>query len=829
MYFKFARRSNLLSINDDYAHLSRVLDNGNVVFDLFYKISPGEAVTHEALTVNVTVISRTIKPPPIFDGSTTGHIDTKKLVNNILTNMSNAKSALKQQEQYTVAFKSSDITSKINNEVVGQLRARVPAKDIQQLIKPVMKVIAAGDLKESAENKPVFQMTAHSSIANVSEVHSASLAVNSSKLIHDMIIRQGVDPSHITQLTHRSLSSVDVVGGILRSSKANEAQNSPLSKLLNHHMFTADVQFRPATSSQLQDDDVLHVLSFEPETHVEVPVSVVVPQHALRDGNSHFFVKFELINSRSGVAIDTVTKSLDVARHLQLYNTPKRPPVVKVIRSEVSTRANIEIKQIDEAASSVLIYKKNIFRAVTDIDDYTLIGTYDVRNRDQALLVQVDMPRNSTAIYRVVPVGQQGTMGFEYTNVVIRPTRFKQIKSLALVARSIDIGVRLEATHIPQDVVAVEFKARNMTTFEREYRNVGGGVIFIDESVRASDHIDVIDNNVSPNNVYEYVARLIYESGTDELTGNETVEFIKPTPNKVATNISELTIDYDGDEPNTTFDVTTTIVDTNIDIVKALLQRQDIYDMFKDDVAKEREFLKSLIAHNIQRVDLTSGRRDDFGIVTTTSFNDNELRKNLSIGPLQLGHRYRYEVTALLRAPETMFETLQKVQVDSITKKTFMFNPAKFHHPIALSTGTIVTAAGLRTRFSKDAMSHGRIGQIEVVEASFDEEPAHVVEAEAARFDKYTNIITWKLKGSIDQVDHFVIMKDANGVRTVIGKAHSEFQHGRCQYVHPVSRRDEGAFSYVIAPVFNNYKTGPQVTTDVVLTEQLPVTRKNHV
>ena len=824
MYFRFNRRYNLLDVKDDFAHLRQVLSNGDLEFEFFYHVQPHDAVAHEALNVRVSVFSRTIKQKPLLENSHVGHIDTRKLVGNILMQMPNAKSAVKQQQEFAVAFRNSDISAKVNNEIVGQLRAKVPARNIQQLFRPVLKLMPSADVKEAADDKPVLTQVAHQFTSDIHTVHSASIDENATKMMHEMIVRQGLDPSHILTLTHRSVPAVDALGGILRPQRALEFENSPASRLLHFHLFPPVVQTRPVYTSQVVDSTVVQVLTHEPQASVEVPITIVVPRTALRsDGRDspHFFVKFELINGRTGVAVDTVTKSLDTARHVQLFYTPRRPPIVKATKSEISTRANLEIKQIDPGASAVQIYKKQFFRAVTEVDDYTLIGTYNVKRNEQSLLVQVDLPRNSPALYRVVPVGNQGTQGFEYTNVVVRPSHYRQVKSLALTAQPIDIGIRLEARQIPQHVVAIEFKARNMTTFEDDYHNVGGDVSLIDDAVRTSDYLTVVDRNVSANNIYEYVARLIYESGTDELTGHTAVEFLQPVPGQVDTKIENLVVDLAG-TLNVTFTITTNIVDNNLDVVKALLEKQGIIDQFKGDVEREREFLKSLIAHNIIRVDLTSGAREDFGVVTTNSFSDVDLRKNQAIRPLKLGHRYRYEVSALLRAPETMFETLTKEKVDQVTKKTYSFSPAKWLHPLTLNRGIIVSSAGLKTRYSKEPMSHGGLGAIESVEVSFDDEPARIIDPAASRFDKFLNIITWKVQGSIDAVDHFLIMKDVHGNRTLIGKAHSEFPYGNCQYLHPVSRRDEGSFNYVIVPIFNSYKTGTQVSTNAVIVEPFP-------
>jgi hypothetical protein len=360
-----------------------------------------------------------------------------------------------------------------------------------------------------------------------------------------------------------------------------------------------------------------------------------------------------------------------------------------------------------------------------------------------------------------------------------------------------------------------------MTTFEKEYRNVGESIVFVDDASRIADHVTLIDGDVIPENVYEYVVKLIYGSGTSEIVGNNVVEFLKPTPGKVDTKIENVIVDHSS-EPNVTFNLSTTIIDNNIDIIKTLLQRQDIYDLFKDDVAREREFIKSLIAHNVKRIDLTTGDKENFGIITSTLFSDRDLRKNQAIQPLKVGHKYRYEITALLRAPETMFELLSKEKFDPITKKTYTFNPSKFLHPITLNRGVLMTSQGLKTRYAKEAMSHGIIGTIESVDVSFDSDNTIVLDSSASRFDRHTNVITWKTQGSIDAIDHFVIIKDVLGVRTLIGKAHSEFSYGNCQYLHRLTQRDLGALRYVIIPVLNTYEIGAESITNVVVIDDVP-------
>ena len=113
----------------------------------------------------------------------------------------------------------------------------------------------------------------------------------------------------------------------------------------------------------------------------------------------------------------------------------------------------------------------------------------------------------------------------------------------------------------------------------------------------------------------------------------------------------------------------------------------------------------------------------------------------------------------------------------------------------------------------------GVIGHVQAVEVSFDEEPAKMLQASVSSFDRKINSITWRIQGSIDQVDHFLIFKESNNVRTLIGKAHSEFNHGSCQYLHALGKRDTGAFSYVVIPIFNDYRVGTETKTNSIVIE----------
>jgi hypothetical protein len=816
MFFTPNNQFGLLKIDENYAYLKTITGGGTggYKFAFRYSISQSEAIKRKALIVKITVYSKPALLDALSNYSMFGTIDPKTVIDSVLTLMQLTKSAALQESTHVIASWKTDISSVISNDMIAQLRSGAPTSQLSGLTQVSLKLISVNELKLANSVSPFLGLYAHTNMPSTGSANT----IDPQALMSDMIFRQGQDPSTIVDLADRSVTPSESLQGVAKNAMRQEHPAAPSTKLLNYFLFNSDSPTVPSHSDQMSDDNQIHVLTAETVEDVELTTEMMIKRFFMNiDGKftTQLFVKFELLDNTSQI-VDSVTKILDVSKHEQMFNIPRIPPNIKAITSELTTKTNLEINQIDIHAGGIKLYKKNIFGSVTDVDDYELIGSYDVRHNEESLLVEVDSPRESPIVYRAIPVGDNGTLGFEFANVVLKPRRTTISRAISLTAFQIDGGVKIEVSKIPQHVSSIAVMARNNTTFERNFRIVNSKFVVIDPDTRASDHITFIDPDVQPDNIYEYVVKLIYSDGNTKIAGHATVDYIRPQPGKVDTKISDLIVSHDN-EPNVTFTMKTTIIDSNIDIVNTLLDRQDIKDFFKDDVQREREFLKDIIAHNVQRIDLTTGTRSDFGTITTESFSDFDLRKNQSIEPLQYGHKYRYEVIAMLRAPETMFEKFIKNSVDQVTSKSYTFSPAKFLHPLALSRGLLVTAAGLRSRFSQDAMSHGKIGQQESIDISFDNDSSKIVDASAAISDVKLNIITWKFQGSINEVDHFLIMKDLHGVRSLIGKAHSEFQNGNCQYLHPLTDHDTGQFFYIIIPIFNDYSVGTSVNTNVVV------------
>jgi len=824
MYFRVQQQAQALQVDDNYAHLAAVAADGSLQFEFTYSVSQSQVVQRGASRVDVAVESRSIVKKPLLGQTQRGRVDTRALVDNLRTYVIDAKSAAEQQTKYVVCSTSSDITAAVNNEIIPQLVGRVPISQIPTLTQSRLAVVNAASIRQGNDPQPLLHRVANSlTVPDLQQAMTSSAGAQPQALMHDMIARLGLDPTYALGLTPRTSSAMATRGGLSNTQKAVEAVTDPATQLLNYLIFPPAFDNIPTTTDDVTDSDLVQVIQPVTSDMVEVIAQVTVPAQALQQvgaATTQLYVVFNLIDGQTNLPIDTVTKVLDVPQHVRLFNTPKAPPQVGFAPSGLQGRINLEIKQVDPGATGVYVYKKSFWVASPETDEYTLVGSYPLSARDQSLLIQLDLPQASPVLYRVVSVGLQSIMGFEFTNVAVRPARYSPVRSVSLTALQVDTGAQLEVRHIPTNVVAVQFLRWNMTTHQAAASptTVGTDVGFVDDSVRQADLLTTIDSTVAPGNIYRYVARLIYVDGMTKDYGDATVDFLQPAPGQVDTRISDLVVSHD-DVPNVTFSIATSTIDSDIDVAVQMLAKQGLTDYFKGDIAAQRDQLQNLIAHNVQRVDLTSGQREDFGILTSGQFDDASLRSRQAVAVLRYGHRYRYEVYPLLRAPETLFDSFVKTSTDVVTKKPYTYSPAKFLHPFTLSRGVIVSTSGARLRHAKDPMSYGVIGSVVSTEVSLDGDSAKVVDQAAAAFDRYTNVLTWNVLGDVSQVDHFVIMRQVHGMRTVLGKAHSAFANGSCQYVHALSAQDAGALQYVIVPIYGDYKVGPEAITNTLIVE----------
>lgn len=816
MFFEINKQqSNIITVDPFFAELVQVSPNGDMKFNFTYSVNQIEAIEKKLSTVKITVFSKTISKASIFDGNS-----NQNAINNLLKQSQNAKNRIKQQESFIIATKYSDITSKLNNEVVTKLQQNQKNEALELLTKTRLKTISVNELSIDNDIRPLFQFMASDKLIDVNTQFSSSINLDVPSTILELL-KQGIDPSDVTMMSHRSISAKNSFEGISRKTRARESETDKINQLLNSYLMSNNRDGFKTLSDQIDREDTnIQITKSEIEENIELTTGIVIPNIArksLKTAVTQFFVKFEIIDSFTKSPLNSITKLLDVTQHIKLFNTPLKPPVLTVVSNKKQSFANLQIKQNDENATSISLYKKNVNTTSVEPDEYVLIKTLDLKYNHETI-VTVEKPNASTIIYRAIATGDKGFQSSEYTNIVLNSDRIKQDKSISVISRLVTTGVEIEISQFPPLISHIEILTRDLTLFEKEYQNIDDSANLITEIIRESGTFSLIHLTAVDYHVYEYIVKITYKNGTSEYSQSSIIEKLPYQPGKVDINISNLEIENELDIPNVKFKMSAKLLDTDVDVITSLLEKRGIKDLFLDEIKKQRSTFKDLFVFNVERLNLTTGIRENFGTIIDDDFDDVKLQRINSVKPLSFNNRYQYEVSISLRSIETVFESLVKTSTDVITNKSFNSRPAKGLHPVTLRDGIVVSEKGLQVRYPKDVFTHGKIGFFESIDVTFDKPKIEIIDINARKFDRHLNMLSWKvIGGNLNKIDHFLIMKDVHGTRTVVGKCHNNFEFGNFQLLHETTGHDRGELRYIILMILNDYSISEEFISNVVV------------
>lgn len=808
MFLRIPRETDLIKLPERFIRLVDVYENGDMLFEVRHFVKQSDIVKKGARLVRITVATRKFQTIDVSQSPGQVKITGAQLVKNIQKLVPDTRNAIKNFDNFIIAQKVVDNSVALDNNLVPELSATDDPKKVQGLYKSKLLLKSVRDLNSENDNRAILQVNREP------DDEEAPLR----QLIQLNIIKSGFDPSHVSDM---------IDDGMLSPLESTTGVSEKLGKLKAHlattRFFKRMVQ--PPTTIPIHTvaaPEDTNVLTLEPvfSDESEVVSQVVVPSDKIRDGSGNIlpvFFKFELLNP-GGVSIQTVQEPVNVLRFLEAFYMPKVPPVVHFGAFDTTSKATIRVKQLDPKGVAVKVFRKNFEYSVNNISEYQFVAEYDIPSNSGFVTIPVDVSPSFSTIYRVVSVGKQDAVGAEFTNVVINPKKVvRRRKYVAMTTRVVASGLSIDVTDVPVEVVSFVL-LRKDSTVKSSFTVVGDDVIQVVAENDAATY-SVVDTGVKNGHVYEYVCRLIYKNGDTFDAGRVCIEYQSLVENLVDTKVENLLVSHEIDNFGVTFDIASTVTESNLDSVKRLLEAQGLSELFQDDLFAERDKLQSLIAHNIDRVDLTEGVRETFGVFTEKTFSDSKFRNINSVLPLKAGHKYRYEVTALLRAPETLFDEFTKTATDKTTKKQYTFRPAKFHHPIALTLGNITTAQTLLANYAKSQFSFGSVGNLTTVEVSFANDTVYITESSVEPFDKKINLVRWSINGLAQSVDHFLVMKEFLGQRTVVGKAHAVNDPTTFRFFHELSSADIGELVYIIVPVFSNYVVGQESKTNSLKVE----------
>jgi hypothetical protein len=420
-----------------------------------------------------------------------------------------------------------------------------------------------------------------------------------------------------------------------------------------------------------------------------------------------------------------------------------------------------------------------------------------------------------------VPIGPTGILCSEFTNVIASPvSRAKDVSKedrqtyASINTRIIQGAIEISVSAVPPSVVSIKIVRKDLTLKETDYSTLD-----INEPIKqvtqGLDAAIFVDDDIKDNHIYEYSCVLYYNDGIDLLSSSTIVQkYVSLRVGGIEIDVDNVEIIRDSVFLDVRFNIKSRIVDGSLNVVLQTLKAQGLDDLFADELIADRERFQGLTVHKVSRHNITTGDREEFGVISAANFSDVVAGKTNLVKPLQEGHRYKYYITTLLRHAETMFDTFVKTDVDEASGKQYSYAPAFARHPIRLKTGTVVSRESLKMNHAEDDFSFGETGNIKELDVTIETSLPRIRDANVIRIDKQTASVKWTVDGNTSKIEHFVIAKEKLGQTTIAGKCHGISPQGKAyEFFDWIEPDDIGDVTYTVIPVFNNYMRGISAST----------------
>ncbi|MFA6049715.1 MAG: hypothetical protein WC761_00690 [Candidatus Paceibacterota bacterium] len=806
------KQSSIVVIPSNFATLEEIVDN-KFRYKVRYLADPALAIQEKAITVKIHVSKQSYikKVQPIFSVINSSNIIFNLLKKNALQK-DIARSAV---SQYILTY-ISDISSKIPNNTTLRLSLARFGQNIPIRFSKILSPKPVSDLTDQNVNMPVMD-------TNLNKV--------SEKLLNDQQIKQAsmsmlyiskIDPAslvnkktNVIRSAQRAMDGVNTKPTFLQTqtSKNNSLGSALISSLLNNNINTSQIE--------LQGNEFLNVFEHKEQTLVEVTEFIDIPVNSLSEGEFYFI--FELINNK-GLSIQINSNLVNHSRNLLFLRIPTEIPEIKVLPVNNPGKVSFTITQKDRNAIGVNIYRREIKPGQNNINsEYIYVGKTDIAFGQPAQKVEDLVASMHSISYRFVPFADESVQSSIFATALVNFKRknmapgakFQRRQSFVSLSHEVKAtGVTISIKDIPSGPIALKLLKRNLSIHQKNFDVVTGDLFLLDGKSNAPLSID--DGNVKQGRIYEYQVALIYKDGDQEIGSNNLVVNYNPVvSNIVTTTVLNPEVVQQSAGFDVTFTVQYNILNQNAELVKKFITEQNLLNEFQTDITDNKSELTKLFAYSVVRNNLTSGEVESFGIIDSLNFSDRRYGIPKNVRPLDPGSEYRYVVTTYFRNPETLFPTLERTI--ETTNGSYTFKPYKWRQPITLKEGNLVTANSLKRNHAQSQFAQGELADIQNVNISLASLLPSLGEGQASQVREKANLIQWKVNGNVTKIDHFIVMLESLGIRTIVGCAHNISNSNYFEFLDVLSNGERGALTYFVVPVYYDYSRGTELKTNVIV------------
>jgi len=812
---KVKTSNGILQIDDNFASLVNVTSAPNqrdqftdneLYFEFTYRLSQIKAIEENSYSVGITIKTKNQSRPNIVPSRKLGDIDTDKLLDNILSYNVRSNNIRQEEKNDVIAIRQSDITAKINNQILPLLKSNLPLDNVGfQKNKLVVTRIEQKQSDESQVSGITRRNVGHVSMKDTTLDLNSDSPFNSKEAIIDLIKNKSLAPSVVTETTDRALGTNSSLGGLLRKSRRPEYVGSPLSKLVNSYIFqgqNSNDEVKYITSVEQTFDDTITVKA-------RVPIKNNITKSIRNQFSSIVIVKFELLqtlnesDTRQIFPVEIVEKELNIEEHLKNYFLPSLPPTVAI--SKTNSNVILQIKQNDDKSNGALIYKKTF--SINDKNfsmPYTLIDKVNLSKENGIMQYSFANLNDENAIYRIVPFNRLAPNFIPsiFTDVLLKNKPQKAYnRKLVIVPRLTEKGVIVSAFNTFFDVVSARLLIRNVTLRQKKYLTVNDVFNF---SSNNSDSSLLLNRNLIPYHIYELTTKIIEKNGVETMSSYSTFfEYVPFVGNPFSVSISDVS-KTNGDVQ---FTVNADLIQDQIGVFRVLL---DSVNADYDDaaLAARKSNYDKFISFSIIRHNITTGDVENLGIIPNgITFLDSNRSKQYSAKHLTYDNQYMYMIYPLVREPETVISQSREVR-DVETRKKYNINPRKHLHPLTLTRGNIISKKVIEDDSDpKDDNLYGYIGISYKVDASLVPSKPSITNFDASLMADDKIYLTWTIQGDQNLIDHLIVLSEVDSVRKIIGKCHT-FTREKSTFSYKLSKDDVGHVKFILIPVFSDFSSG---------------------
>jgi hypothetical protein len=783
----------------------------------FY-VDPKKAAQYKTFLVELQISTNPLNSNPEIN--TIVNNTNKDMAKNILLRNQRLRDLFRAQEQNIIKKIKVDITSAISNDITTTLSNARLTDDLVIRKRNIIRSIPIQELNERNMLMPVLDTNLNSVNANKDNRSDNSLLRRDAT---NLIYSRRIDPAAFTgRKTDAFFSAKRTSQGVAVSKNFLQFQNKnnffEETRLIRSLLATNQT----TNQSQLPNNTSMNVSIQETSSQVEVEKTFTIPFN--RNLEPDFYINYRLANTK-GLFVQNVTKIVEHSKNIEKIQIPVLPPSITFLKHTYNGGTLLELKQNDVNSTKIRVYRKDFKKTQPNTDaEFIFVSEVEAKSTNSLPVIVSDPYISSNPVlYRAIAVNEAGIVGAEFNSFVVETTgqtitkrdrRFKKPYFVSLNYSVQTSGINIQIRDIPVEVIAIELLKRNKTNFEKEYVRVED-ILYLQDVTNSA--VVVTDIEVQQNKIYEYIVKLYFKTGSTQVAANNLLVEYAPVTNNIINIVTDNpVIGTVGNEIDVKFNIMKNIINTENNNIKLFLESQGFTDEFQNEITANREKLGNLFAIEVQRINITTSEIEHFGIIDSSEFSDITYGQPKGVKTLQPGYDYKYVLTAYARDPETLFSTANRT-VDVNQNISYVLYPQKWKHPVTLNEGNLVTDNSLKRNHGYSTFTFGKITDIVEVNVSLNEMLPSLLDSKATQIGKNRIMVEWKVQGNVLKIDHFIIVLESIGIKTIVGKSHNISNSNYFQFVDLLTNGESGELTYSIIPVYYDFSRGSDIKTNQII------------